>query len=206
MYHVIVRKVYRILFSNSNIKNTHLCGLCIEYLLPLVLNSIIASGIGYTFEVETEMVIFSVFYTILKTSNGGNYYKLNLKNAIFVWSSAVVAIKAIPYSLAFPYQKSILVIVLVSSLIITFAFFPILIQKMGFSKEMQKMFLHMSYTVITIECVPLIVGVALSSNQLITAAIVGVLLQNISLFWTQKKDQQLILLCEDSMERSVLNE
>ena len=201
MYHIMTIKFLEIFFGKSDIRSNNLRNKCVEYLLPLIFNMVVSSGIGHTFEIESEMIIFSMFYTVLKTSNGGYYYKFNVKNTIFLWSSAVVILKSIPYILLLSYGKVLLFTFLIGSLIIVFCFLPIVIQQSESPKNMRKVILKTSYKIILLESIPLIYGIFFYQNKFIVAAIVGIMIQSISLILVQERDKQVISLHNDNSRK-----
>lgn len=188
MYHIITIKFLERFFGKPDMRNNRLWEKYVEYLLPLILNTMVASGIGHTFEIEIEMIMFSIFYTVLRTSNGGNYYKINVKNTLFFWSSAVVVLKTIPYIIAAEYGKILLLIFILGSLAIVFIFLPVSIRQREFPKNVRKTILKTSYAVILLESLPLLIGTFFCINRFIVAAVSGVLLQSISLIWVQERE------------------
>lgn len=69
----------------------------LEYVVTILINAVLAAGIGHTFQVEGRLIIFSIFYSVLRVSTGGAYLKLEIKNSIIRWVLAAIFLRVFHY-------------------------------------------------------------------------------------------------------------
>lgn len=139
----------------------------LSYLLPILLNVLMASALGHTFKMETPMIVFSIFYTVLRVRCGGNLLKLDIKGALIRWVMGMILIKAV-----YMFEGSVeSVWMLVSFLAISVLSVVIMTKAEG--KNGAGLVLIMG--------IGLLAAVLAVDSIIVTAAVVGVLMQSLSL-------------------------
>lgn len=173
-------------------KQTKAMHLFVEYVLSLVINILVASAVGYTLEMENKMIVFSVFYTILRNSNGGNYLKLNLKNTVTIWGLGVACLIGVENIISEPYSKMVLLCMLAISILIVFLMVPFKAQKIDIPSELMKGLSKRSIITISGECIILVIAILIFNSAIVAAAAIGVFVQSVSLLPMPNQKRQLI--------------
>lgn len=178
--------------SKGFIRNAKRGQVIIEYILSVIANILIASGIGHTLDMEKQMIVFSIFYTILRSSSGGNYLKLNTKNTVSIWGFGAAAIFGIEYILEGDYGRIVLLVFLIVSLLTVMVLAPFRIHKINIPEDIIKDLTKRSSITICLECLCLAVGIWTFNSNIVAAAIVGVFIQSMSLILIPIRQKQIV--------------
>lgn len=192
MYYVIASKIVGYFMKRGCIKNEKRGQIIIEYTLSLLINILIASGIGHTLDMENQMVVFSIFYTLLRTSNGGNYLKLNTKSTVSLWAFAAAAILGMEYIVGNDFGNIMLMAGLALSFFVVIFFAPFKGKQFNVPEDVRKDLARRSKITICLECTCLAVGMWTLNSSLIAAAIVGVFIQSMSLLLMSGRQMQVV--------------
>lgn len=180
MYYLIVNKLIGQMENGRCIaeKNKGKWQMVLNYLFPIFMNMVIASGIGHTFKMELPMIVFSIFYTVLRVGCDGNYLKLDVKGAAVRWATGIVLISAINMFEVKTEGRLLL---------LAFLAFSMLAVGTLAGKRRKKSVILASFL-----CSSLIIPVLAIDSIWVTAAVVGVLVQSLSLLPTQAVREQLV--------------
>lgn len=196
MYYLVADKLTDLLKKKEYIKEEQykIMKVIIEYLVAIAINMVLAAGIGHTFQIESKLIVFSIFYSIVRVSTGGCYLKLDMKNSIMRWALAIVLIRVAEILAIDMAEKWIMVCFLVMSVVTVLTLAPGKLGKVEFSEEMIKSLRKRSILTITVIGVLLLVGVLFFDNAMITSGIVGVFVQSLSLLPTSMVNRQVVEL------------
>lgn len=194
MYHILANKLMEYLVKEEYVKREKADSyqLFIEYFLSLVINILIASGLGHTLEMENEMIVYSIFYTFLRNSNGGTYMKVNAKQAVSFWVMGTVGILGMNYLYNESYGKVVMVAILLISFLLVVLLAPYRGRREVFPEQVRKVLRDRSLITASIECIFLFSTVFAWDSNLVAAAIAGVFMQSVSLLPTMNKERQII--------------
>jgi len=155
--------------------------LLFEYFFSVAINVVFAAAIGHTFCIENEMIVFAICYTVLRVSNGGNYLKVNLKNVSSVWGIGLITLYGMKFYANDIIGNDIIYVLLMISILCVSVLVPYNIQNLDLVQKMKGRICKGSVATILAECACILFGMAFVERQMIFAAVIGVLMQSISL-------------------------
>lgn len=194
MYYIIANKILKYFIDKGYVDGNSMKNwqLIIEYTLSLLVNVLVASGIGHTLDMEREMIVFSIFYTVLRVSNGGNYLKVNVKNTVSLWGFGAAILFCTEYMISESYGSYVLLLFLAISLGLVISVIPLEMRRSNLPEEVKHNLSRRSIITISIECVCLLAGICVFHNTLIAAAVAGVFIQSVSLVMISPRSRQII--------------
>lgn len=194
MYYIIEKKIlqYFNLNNGKNKKKEKFLSLVIEYFFPVLISVTIASAIGYTLQIEVPAMIFSIFYSLQKTSGGGNYMKFNLKSSATFWAFGIIILKASEYIMAELYFQEIAALLLFASFLIAITMTPMKIDRMSTSENMKKGLKKRNFIAVSLFTVCLGAGMLILKNNWTTAGIIGMFAQSLSTLQTPLSKAQMV--------------
>lgn len=195
MYHIIANKILNYVSVKKGIScgKSEIWKVAIEYILPLLINMLVASGIGHTLDMETPMIVFSFFYTILGVGTGRNYLKLDIKNTVAFWGLGVAFLFGTEQIMSGLYGKHALIGLLIASLLVVWLV-PFKMKKLIWAEQIRKEINSSGKIIIVIECMFLLMNIYFWESRLIVAAVAGVFVQSLSLIMIPLRRNQVIEL------------
>lgn len=183
MYYLVVNRLVTMLREKVDIneKNMRLINIAAEYITTIVINLFLAAGIGHTFQIENQLILFSVFYSVLRVSNGGNYLKLNLKKSIARWGCAIVLIRVVEELGMNTEVKWMILFLLALSLIITFILAPYGAESFNVAEDIKGLLQKRSTFTISAMFVIILAGCFIFSVGTVFSATMGVFLQSLTM-------------------------
>ena len=196
MYYIIINKIFNHMLVKKGLgcEKSVIWKSAIEYMLPLLINILVASGIGHTLDMETKMIVFSIFYTILGVGTGKNYLKLDIKNTVAFWGLGTAFLFGSEQIMRGTYGKYVLACLLLVSFLIVWML-PLKMRKLIWTERIRKEINSSGKVIITIECIFLLIYIFLLESNLIVAAVIGVFIQSLSLIMIPLRHRQIIELC-----------
>lgn len=196
MYYIISNIIIKNLIHKGYIssKKEKSKQILVEYIIALVTNIVIAAGIGHTLKIENQLIIYSIFYTILRSSNGGNYLKLNIKNAITRWCFGIALLLGSEYMIGNLYGKIMLLCFCFISFLAVVTLAPFKAKKISLPEEIEQKLWKRSAVTVTILCAFLAVCIIAMPSSIIASAVIGIFVQSISLLPTPIVNKQIIEL------------
>lgn len=196
MYYLVINRLVGMLKNKGYIKDKYdkVVNVAAEYIVALVINIILASGIGHTFQIEKELIVFSIFYTILRVSTGGNYLKLDLKSSITRWILGVLLIRVaeiIEFEMS---TKWIMVAFLVISFVAVLGLAPYRANRMNLLDQTKQTLRKRSVLTISLWSLVLLPAMLLFENIFIIAAVIGLFVQSLSLLSVSVESKHVVEL------------
>lgn len=194
MYYIIVKQIMDYLIKNKKIKseNEKRVGILMEYAVSLAINLFIAIGVGYTLNMETGLIVFATFYTVLRTSVGGCFYKINVKNSIMTWIMGIVIIAAMNYLINEQMTTIISIMMLVFSIGMTMILTRLNMHELDVSVDVKNNIKFRSIVTIIVESFILAIAIAFSKNTIAIAGVVGVFSQSMMIMQWMSKEECLV--------------
>ena len=170
MYCLVVNKLMEKLAKSSRVveADKEKYQMVLSYLLPILINALMASALGHTFKMETPMIVFSIFYTVLRVRCGGNLLKLDIKGSLVRWVMGMILIKAVCM-----FEGSVESVWMLGSFLVI-SVLSVVIMTIAEGKN--------GIGLVLILGSGLLVAVLAVDSIIVTAAVVGVLMQSLSLF------------------------
>ena len=190
MYCIMANKIRWVLSKKGYEKNIKQSW--IEYIAAIFLNFLLASGIGYTFGIDKQMIVFSVFYSVLRVSTGGGIVKLNVKNAITLWGTGIICIVGLQSIMYDRYFKILLLLLIAVSVCTVLFLLPSKIKKMKIKEDKAETIKKGSRWTVWIESCILIIGVLLFNQGVVVSAVVGMFVQSISILTIIEKNVEVV--------------
>ncbi len=200
MYYLIADKFVTMLKKKGYVREerSKFINTVMQYLCTLFINIILAAGIGHTFQIESQLIVFSIFYSVLQVSHGGIFLKLDIKNSVIRWILAVVLI-CVAKIMAFDmYTKWMMVSFLLISLVASLVLVPYRTNSMSLPDEIRKSLQKRSIITISALCVLLVIGLLLFENEFMISAIIGVFVQCLSLLPTSVAHKQMVIIADSA--------
>ncbi len=196
MYYLIADRLVCLLKKRNIIKkeNNKIMKTVIEYIVTMFINAILAAGIGHTFQIESKLIVFSIFYSILRVSAGGCYLKLDMKNSVMRWALAVVLIRVAEIVALDMAEKWIMVSFILMSAMTVLAFAPCKSGKTELPDVVKQSMRKRSIVTIAVLSALLLVGIVFFENNNVISAVVGVFVQSLSLLPTSMVGKQVVEL------------
>lgn len=192
MYYLVADKLMTLLRSKQliNKKYEKIIGIVLEYVAALGINMFLAAGIGHTFQIEKQLIVFSIFYTVMRVSNGGNYLKVDIKNSVTRWGCAVLFIRVAENVVPDLQTKGIVLSILLLCFIIMLTLAPCVINNINVSDEIKQYLRKSSILFISAIITLLLVACLLCDNSFIISATMGVFLQSLTLLYASAIKKQ----------------
>lgn len=180
MYYLFIKAISDYLFEIKKIRieNRERFEIFLEYLVSLTINLFIAIGVGYTIKMQSELVVFGLSYTLLRTSVGGCYYKLNIKDSFITWIMGISIIMAMNYLIEYQTTIILSILMIVFSIGMTIVLSRINMHDIDISLAMKNNIKFRSVVMIMVESFVLLFGFATVYNSLVIAGIVGIFSQS----------------------------